>query len=74
MLAAVAIPTSVCGSKVTSLPDRFQRTTVTPGSSGINSQVFPGMNTLVHLQDGSTNTWTFFWFPMALVSPSVVTV
>ena len=74
MLAVVTIPTSVCGSKVTSLPYRFQRTTVTPDSPGINSEVFPGMNTLVHLGDGSTNTWTCFGCPMTFMSPSVITL
>ena len=36
MLAAVTMPTSVCGSRVISLPDKFWSTTATPDPPGIN--------------------------------------
>ena len=49
MLAAVTMPTTVLGSNVKSLPDKFQSTTATPDPPGINSQVLPGMNKLVQL-------------------------
>ena len=56
MLAAVTVPISVHGSRVMSLPDKFLITTVTPDHSGLNSEVFPRTNTLIHLGEGSTNT------------------
>ena len=49
MLAAVTIPTSVCGSRVTTLPGKFLSTTVTPDPLGINLEVLPEMNILLHL-------------------------
>ena len=55
MLAAVTVPISVHGSKVKSLPDNLLSTTVTSDLLGLNSEVFPGMNTLVHLGEGSTS-------------------
>ena len=67
MLAVVTIPASVCGSEVTSLPDKFLSTTVTPESPGINSEVFPVTNTPIHLEVGSTNTWTPFWSHVTFV-------
>ena len=69
MLAAVTGPTSVCDSRVMSLPDKFLSTTVTPHPLSINSEVFPVTSTLVHLGEGSTNTWTCFWCLVTLVSP-----
>ena len=72
MLAVVTMPTS--DSRVTSLPNKFLSTTATPDPPGINSEVLPGMNILLHLVDGSTNTWTHFWCPMTFVSPFVITV
>ena len=56
MLAAVTVPISVHGSKVMSLPDKFLSTTVTSDLQGLNSEVFPGINTLVHLGEGFTST------------------
>ena len=41
MLAVVTMPTSVCGSGVTSLPYKFQSTTATTDPPGINSEVLP---------------------------------
>ena len=73
MLAVVTVPTSVCGSRITSLPDKFQSTTATPDPPGINLEVLPGTNLLVHLGDGSTNTWTCFWCPVTFVSPLAIT-
>ena len=49
MLAVVTVPTLVYGSRVTSLPDTFLSTTATPGPPGINSEVLPGTNILLHL-------------------------
>ena len=56
MLVAVTVPISVYGSRVMSLSDKFLTTTVTPVPPGLNSEVFPGTNTLIHLGEGSTNT------------------
>ena len=58
MLAAVTMPTSVWGSKVISLADKFQSTTATPDPPGINLEVMTGTNIFLHLGDGSTSTWT----------------
>ena len=74
MLAVVTVTTSVCGSRVTSLPDKFLSTPATPDLLGINSEVLAGMNILFHLGDGSTNTWTCFWCPVTFVSPFAITV
>ena len=49
MLAMMTRPISVCGSKVTYLPDKFLSTTATPDPPGINSEVLPGTNILLHL-------------------------
>ena len=56
LLAAEIMPTSVFGSKIMSLPDRFQSATSALDPSGFNSVVFPGTNMFLHLGDGSTNT------------------
>ena len=48
MLAAVTVPISVCSSRITSLPDIFQSTTATPDPPGINSEILPETNILVH--------------------------
>ena len=61
MLAAVTVSTSVCSSRVTPLPDKFQITTATPDPPGIISEVLPGTNILVQWGDDSTNTLTCFW-------------
>ena len=74
MLAAVTVPTSVCDSRVISHPDKFLSTTVTPDPPGTNSEVFPGANTLVHLGEGSANTWACFWCPVTLINPFTTTV
>ena len=74
MLAVVIMPTSVCGSRVTSLQDKFQSTTATLDPPGINFKVLAGMNILVQLGDGSTNTWTHFWCQVTFVSPLAITV
>ena len=49
MLVVVTVLISVCGFRVMSLPDKFLSATVTPDLPGLNSEVFPRMNTLVHL-------------------------
>ena len=74
MLAAMTVPTLVCGLRITSLPDIFQSTTSTPDPPGINSEVLSGTNILVQLGDGSTNTWTCFWCLVTFVSPLAITV
>ena len=74
MLAAVTVPISVHGSRVTSCPDKFLSTTVTSDPPGFNSEVFPKTNTLVHLGEGSTNTWTCFWCPVTMVTPFTTAV
>ena len=74
MLAAVTVPTSMCGFRITSLPDKFQSTTSTPDPPGINLEVLPGTNILTHLGDDSNNTWTCFWCPVTFVSPLAITV
>ena len=56
MLGAMTVPISVHSSRVMSLPDKFLSTTVTPDPPGLKSGVFPGINILVHLGVGSTNT------------------
>ena len=60
MLTVVTVPISVHDSKVMSFPDKFLSTTVTPDPPGLSSEVFPRTNMLIHLGDGSTNTWTLF--------------
>ena len=67
MLAAVTMLTSVLGSNVTSLPDKFQSTAAAPDPPGINSKV-------LQLRDGSSNTWTHFWCPVTFVSSLAITV
>ena len=74
MIPAVTMPTSVCESRVTSLHDKFLSTMATPDPPGINSEVLPGTNVLIHSGDGSTNTWTHFWCPATFVSPYAITV
>ena len=74
MLAAVTMPTSVWGSKIISVPDKFQNITATPDPPGINSEVLPETIILVHLGDGSTNTWTCFWCPVTFMSPLAITI
>ena len=49
MLTVVTMITTVCDSKVTSLPVKFLSTTATPNHPGISSEVLPGTNTLIHL-------------------------
>ena len=39
MLAVVTVPTLVCGSRVTSLPNKFLCATAAPDPAGINSEV-----------------------------------
>ena len=56
MLVAVTVPVSVHGSRVMSLPDKFLSATFTPDPPGLNSEVFPRTNTLIHLGECSTNT------------------
>ena len=70
----VTVQTSVHASRVMSLPYKFLSTTVTPDPPGTNSEVYPGTNTLMHLGEGSTNTWTAFWCPATLVSSFTTTV
>ena len=74
MLAAVTVPTSLLGSNVISLPDKFQSTIATPDPPGINLEVLPGMNIFVQFGDGSTNTWACFWYPVTFVSHLAITV
>ena len=74
MLAAVTMPTSVWGSRVISLPDKFLSTTAIPDPPGVNSEVLAGMNTPLQFGDSSTSTWTCFWCPVTFVSPFVITV
>ena len=73
MLAAVTMPPSVWGYKIISLPDKFWSTTTTLDSPGINSEVLPGMNIILHLGDDSTSKWTCFWSPVTFVSPLAIT-
>ena len=74
MLAGVTVPISVCGSRVTSHPDIFLSTTVTSDPPGFYSEVFPRTNTIVQLGEGSTNTYTCFWYPVTMVSPFTTAV
>ena len=55
LLEAEIVPTLVFGSKVTSLPDKFLRTTSTHDPPGFNSVVLPGTKIFHHLGDDSTN-------------------
>ena len=70
MLAAVTMPTLVLGSNVISLPDKFLRTTATPDPPGINLEVLPGTNILVHLGDGSTNNMDMLLVSSNFCEPS----
>ena len=74
MLATVTMPTSVCGSRVRFLPDKFQSTTATPDPPGINSEILPETNIPVQLGDGSINKWTCFWHLVTFVSPLAIAV
>ena len=74
MLAVVTMSISVQSSNVTSLPDKFLSITATPDPPGINLEVLPGTNILIHLGDGSTNTWTYYWYPVTFVSPLAITI
>ena len=71
----VTLPTSVCSSKVISLPHKFLSNTVTPDSPGINLEVFPEKDTLIHM-----GRWFHQHMDMLLVfhvtfmSPSVIIV
>ena len=49
MLAAVTLPISVPGFNFTSHLDLFTTTTSILELPGFDSEVFPGMNTVVHL-------------------------
>ena len=53
MLVAVTVPISVLGFNFTSHLDLFTTTTSISALLGFNSEVFPGMNTVVHLGDDS---------------------
>ena len=54
MLVAATVPMSVLGFNFMSLPDLFTTTTLILELPGFNLEVFPGMNTVVHLGDDST--------------------
>ena len=56
MLVAVTVPISVLGFNFTSHIDLFTTTTLISELPSFNSEVFPRMNTVVHLQDDSTST------------------
>ena len=56
MLAAVPVPISVPGFNFTSHLDLFITITSILELPGFNSEVFPRMNTVVHLGDDSTST------------------
>ena len=53
---AVTVPISVLGLNFTSHLDLFTTTTSILELPGFNLEVFPGMNTVVHLGDDSTST------------------
>ena len=56
MLVAVTVPISMPGFRFTSHLDLFTTITSISELPGFNSEVFPGMNTVVHLGDDSTST------------------
>ena len=56
MLVAVTVPISVPGFNFTSYLDLFTTTTLIWELPGFNSEVFPRMNTVVHLGDDTTST------------------
>ena len=73
MLTTVTIPTSVCGSNPRWPPSliNFKGLLLHPTLLVLNSEVYPGTNTLILLGDGSRNTWICFWCPVTFLNPSV---
>ena len=74
MLAVVTMPTSVCGSRLTSLPDKFLSTTATPILLVLIwryclEQIYSYTQGMVSPTHGHN-----FWCPVTFVSPFAITV